>query len=342
MKLRVSLSPFTCILLLAASSLCTAQTYTVVDLGTLPGNNYSVARSVNATAEVTGAFGSDRNNTSGIFLYSAGDMTSLGTLGGTSGIGNGINASSQIAGYSTGSDGTYHAFLATSGTLTNIGDLGGGSAVAYGINDAGQVVGSAVTAQGANHPFLYSNGQMVDLGTLGSPNNVDWWNSAQSVNNAGVVVGTSYDAKGNFHGFIWNNGKMSALGALGGQWSEAFAINNKNQTTGIAYTKGNALAHAFLETAGKMTDLGTLEGPLATSWGLAINDSGVIVGYSDFQQGYHAFVSGGVGRIKDLNKLIPAGSGWVLEQAFGINNAGQIVGTGTHSGQEHGFLLTLK
>ena len=44
--------------------------------------------------------------------------------------------------------------------------------------------------------------------------------------------------------------------------------------------------------------------------------------------------------MKDLNKLIPAGSGWVLLQAFGINNSGQIVGTGTIHGEEHGFLLT--
>ncbi len=46
--------------------------------------------------------------------------------------------------------------------------------------------------------------------------------------------------------------------------------------------------------------------------------------------------------MKDLNKQIPPGSGWVLIQAFGINNSGQIVGTGTIHGAEHGFLLTPK
>jgi probable HAF family extracellular repeat protein len=342
MNLCASLPRFVFVLLLTAvSSLCAAQTYTVTDLGTLSGDDYSVARAVNATGAVAGAVGSDRNNTSDVSLYSAGQMTSLGTLGGNSGIGNGINASEQVAGYSTRADGTYHAFITINGTLTDIGDLGGGSAVAYGINDAGQVVGSAVTADGSNHPFRYSNGQMTDLGTLGSPNGVDWWNSAQGINESGVVVGTSYTASGNFRGFIWSNGKMTPLGTLGGQWSEGYAINNKGQTTGIAYTKNNLEAHAFLQTGSKVTDLGTLTGPLFTSWGLGINDSGVVVGYSDFEGGYHAFVYSG-GKMKDLNKLIPAGSGWVLEQAFGINNAGQIVGTGTHNGQEHGFLLTPK
>ncbi len=341
MSLHASLSRVTCtILIAAASSLCAAQTYTVTDLGTLSGDDYSVARGVNVSGEVAGSIGSDKNNTSDVSLYSAGSWINLGTFGGNSGIGNAVNTSGQVSGYSTQADGTYRAFLTINGTLTDIGDLGGGSAVAYGINDSGQVVGSSVTTEGANHPFLYANGQMIDLGTLGSPDNVDWWNSAQGVNKAGVVVGTSYDAQGNFHPFIWQNGKMTKLSTLGGEWGEGYAINNKLQTTGIGYTKGNAEAHAFLcGSNGKCTDLGTLQGPEFASWGFGLNDSGVVVGYSDFQGGYHAFVYSD-GKTKDLNKLIPAGSGWVLEQAFGINNAGQIVGTGTHNGQEHAFLLT--
>ena len=64
-----------------------------------------------------------------------------------------------------------------------------------------------------------------------------------------------------------------------------------------------------------------------------------MVGRSSFQNTYHAFVYSG-GKIKDLNKMIPAGSGWVLTIASGINAAGQIVGMGTHNGKTRGFLLT--
>jgi probable HAF family extracellular repeat protein len=40
-----------------------------------------------------------------------------------------------------------------------------------------------------------------------------------------------------------------------------------------------------------------------------------------------------------LNSLIGASSGWTLDAAFAVNNAGQIVGTGLLNGIEHAFLL---
>ena len=324
---------------LVASSFCAAQTYTVTDLGVLPGDNWSGAGGINSAGRITGAVGNYNNPSSSVFVYSEGSLTNLGTLGGSSGIGNGINASGQVAGYSQNASRTYRAFLSNGDTLIDIGDLGGGSAVAYAINDLGQVVGSAVTSGHANHPFLYSNGEMIDLGTLGSPEGVDWWNSAQGVNNSGEVTGTSYDAEGNFFGFVWSNGKMTKLGTLGGSWSQAYAINNKGQVTGLAYTKdGNA--HAYITVAdGRLKDLGVFDGTASTTWGFGINDSGAVVGQSSFQGTYHAFVYSS-GKIKDLNRLIPAKSGWVLLEGDSINKTGQIVGTGMHKGQEHAFLLT--
>jgi probable HAF family extracellular repeat protein len=326
------------LLSLTVSSLCAAQTYTVTDLGTLPGNGYSVARGINATGQITGAAGSNNSPNSSVFVYSNGVLTNLGTLGGTSGIGNGINASGQVAGYSQNGSGTYRAFLSNGNTLTDIGDLGGGSAVGYAINDLGQVVGAAYTADGSVHPFLYSNGHMTDLGTLGSPAGNSWWNSATGINKSGAVTGTSYDAQGNFFGFVWSNGTMKKLGTLGGSWSQGYAINNKGQVTGLAYTR-NGDAHAFITINGVLKDLGLFAGQYSTTWGFGINDSGVVVGQSTFQSTYHAFVYSG-GQIKDLNKLIPAKSGWVLIDANGINNAGQITGMGMHKGLEHAYLLT--
>jgi hypothetical protein len=46
------------------------------------------------------------------------------------------------------------------------------------------------------------------------------------------------------------------------------------------------------------------------------------------------------GSMKDLNTLIPAGSGWHLEFASSIDDTGQIVGFGSFNGHEHAYLLT--
>jgi hypothetical protein len=42
----------------------------------------------------------------------------------------------------------------------------------------------------------------------------------------------------------------------------------------------------------------------------------------------------------DLGSLLPPNSGWALESANAINDAGQIVGAGTINGAFHGFRLT--
>ena len=72
-----------------------------------------------------------------------------------------------------------------------------------------------------------------------------------------------------------------------------------------------------------------------------INDAGEVVGYAYLpgNAAQHAFLySGGI--MNDLNTLIPANSGWVLNQATAINNAGQVVGVGNRNNQQRAFLYT--
>jgi hypothetical protein len=44
--------------------------------------------------------------------------------------------------------------------------------------------------------------------------------------------------------------------------------------------------------------------------------------------------------IVNLNDFIPADSGWVLAQAYGINDKGRIVGFGYNKGRQRGFVLS--
>lgn len=93
MKLAISRVTLCLFLVLAASALCVAQTYSLTDLGTISGMDYSVGRAINASAQTTGASGLDESNIAHVFVNTDGSFEDLGTLGGESGIGNGINAS---------------------------------------------------------------------------------------------------------------------------------------------------------------------------------------------------------------------------------------------------------
>jgi probable HAF family extracellular repeat protein len=89
-----------------------------------------------------------------------------------------------------------------------------------------------------------------------------------------------------------------------------------------------------------MRDLGALRPGLA-SVALGINGSGQVVGYGEIGNGEtHAFLwSDGTG-MTDLNSQIDPAAGWELMRADGINEAGQIVGLGSHNGVLRSFLLT--
>jgi uncharacterized membrane protein len=90
-----------------------------------------------------------------------------------------------------------------------------------------------------------------------------------------------------------------------------------------------------------MTDLGLLPGH-TLSIATDINDCGDIVGYSQLTNdplaGRNALLWR-EGIPYDLNDLILPGSGWTLNEAFGINEDGVIVGKGEIAGQGHGFVL---
>ena len=126
---------------------------------------------------------------------------------------------------------------------------------------------------------------------------------------------------------------MIDLGTLGG------SIMQQPQLTGPArlLAAHKTLAgndHAFLYS-GMMTDLGTLGG--ATSSAAGINNLDQIVGDSLNSDGSdHAFLYKN-STMYDLNQLLRRVRHWMdLNNAYAINDAGWIVGTGNNGG----FLLT--
>src|SRR5262245_11606554 len=72
-------------------------------------------------------------------------FTDLGTLGGSSSLGCGINSLGQVVGYSdTNFFGDPRAFVFSNGVMTSLGAFPGGNfSIAYGINASGHVVGES-------------------------------------------------------------------------------------------------------------------------------------------------------------------------------------------------------
>lgn len=127
---------------------------------------------------------------------------------------------------------------------------------------------------------------------------------------------------------------LFALDTLGGTIGSATAVNEAGEVVGYA-TNAAGQQHAFKFTGGVVTDLGTL-GTGSTSAGYGINAGGTVVGYSTILPSpstvQHAFEFSG-SLLTDTNP-----SGASSSQAFGINDAGQAVGTRALSGATRAFI----
>lgn len=128
---------------------------------------------------------------------------------------------------------------------------------------------------------------------------------------------------------------------LGAGWADGISrdVNESGQVAGQGRNP-TGQARAFLWEGGVTRDLGVpAGGNLSRARG--INNSGDVVGewriLVNGQQRFKAFLYED-GRMRDLNALIPGGTGWDLTGAQAINEAGQIVGSGTIGGETHAFV----
>jgi probable HAF family extracellular repeat protein len=326
-----------CIATLSVSSVHgVSPQYTITDLGSL-GGTITDAQGINSSGQVTGQSFTAGNSASRAYFYD-GTIHNLGTLGGNSSYGGDINDNGMIAGTSSKSElfpYPYHAFLYDGTTMHDLGTLGGTYSEGHGINSSGWVTGHARNAGEKANAFLY-DGTMHNLGTLGGD-----FSGGYSINDSGRVVGESHLAGNSVYRAFLYDGAMHDLGTLGGSNSSAWDINNNGLITGWADTPSGVERAFFYD--GTMHNIGTLPGG-NYSRGSSISNNGKIVGTSTINTGgtgvFHAFLYDGISGMVDLNNLIFPGSGWVLNEANGINDSGQIVGIGKFGNQDRGFLLT--
>jgi probable HAF family extracellular repeat protein len=333
--------------LCASASQSTAQTYTITDLGTLPGNSVSKASALNDAGEVAGI--SETPTASIATMFSGGKATSISTLGSSVSLANAINRSGEIAGwnsYDSNPNFDPQAFLYSNGSMQNINSpsLFPSGTEAYGINNAGEVVGTGYINSSTFHAFLYSGGKMKDLGPSGA-----FQATAYAINTTGQIVGTYSLNSGASGTFLYTNGKMTTLrNPAGSSGGFGVAINDSGEIVGSLYPSVGG-SHAAKFSNGAWIDLGNFPGAQG-SGANAINASGQIVGtaifpstYKPFRPGKHVPVISTASGLVDLNTMISSGTGFTLTDAVDINQSGQILCDATNAnGNEHAVLLSPK
>lgn len=315
----------------------TARAYReVIDLGTLDGYPVSTARSINDSGQIVGYVYKNEiinhsYNYRACFFDSTGNGNNinLGTLpNGQTSQAYSINNNGQIVGYGD----PYACIFDPTGGGTNINLQGG---CAYSINNNGEIVGKIGT-------YLY----VFDQTGGGANISLLKEGEAVSINDNGQIVGSHY---------LFNPIGHGGYHTVDLNIYEAYSINNIGQIVG--WTNGPYLYdpktghitptyshHACILDESSLLgfiDLGTLGGNYSTAW--SINDNSQIVGWALNNYGDHhacLFDPSGSGANIDLNSLIDPSLGWILTDAYDINNNGWIVGQGINpDGDEHAFLL---
>lgn len=327
-----------------------AQTYTVTDLGSL-GTLDTFAFAVNDSSRVAGYSyvesvpppGFDRH----AFLWQQGQVQDLGVLpGGSYSWGTDLNEAGQVCGFADDATGVEHLILYRNGAVEDLGaPTSGGEA--RGLNNLGQIAGYSLAESFNPHALFWSDSTgFVDLTAATAASK----GLAEDLNDHTQVVGWSQQVP--CGGALWTRATLwtdpgtgwtaTDLGTLAGVcYSHAYDINEAGQIVGSSgnFTGTPVLWQKSSLGAWQIQSLGLLAGTTSGT-AQAINNRGQIVG--------EAFGGGGVGRaflwqcgaMIDLNTRLPAGSGWVLHSATGINDLGEIVGYGKlNGGNFRGFLL---
>ncbi|GEM_PF-2869191 len=338
---------------MSMTGVASAQTYHVVDLGTLGalGDTEAFGLSRVGVTPIVVGFATKPDHAHRAFL-SNGAIHEISPLApDTQSVAYAVDALGRVVGtmYQLGEVGA-RAFRTGGAVLAGLGNF-----TAHGVNDIGDVAGFMSITETAglagelvfDHACVYRGNPatLSDLGTIGGSH----WSRAYAVNNAGRVVGCSGSANDTgSRAVVWIGSAGHDLGTFAGTPSgagEACAYATNDDGIAVGYCTGASdpgvryAAAWWVNGSGQVTsvsNLGALPvtgGKPTWSYAYGINDRGAVVGQSNGR----AFLFD-YGRMKDVNDLIPPG--WFVVSARAINDSDRIAAWGVNQTNEpHPLLL---
>ena len=331
---------------------------TLTDLGVLPGGTFSSGLAINNRSEVAGyanILGAENwENVLPIWSANTGDV--IGSVANWDPASQALpeqrNDNGEMAGTEVIFSGNLNrgVYWNSAGQAFGLPGMAGTDPVfgpvhvlGHGINNPGQMAGGAKdgTANHFMHAVLWQNKDTTpqDLGFLGTGTYANY-SEAYGINDLTHVVGNSAVGTAT-RGFLWRNGSMIGLVPLSGQVvSEAYAVNNN----GLIVGKCNIFPVTWSYDIANPSSTPTIHqlpipSGFFTAQPGAVNDSGDVAGYAGSPGiDAHAILWRG-GRAYDLG-VWPGGT---YSVANGINNLGQLVGTGTVAGDnlDHALVWTI-
>jgi probable HAF family extracellular repeat protein len=313
------------------------MTYTILDIGILPGAQSTNAFGINNSRQIVGCCTYPNGETHAFVWDQTNGMQDISLANAPNSQALAINAVGQIAGASNYAFMSPNDLAVMSATLwTNnavselVVDVNGSAAQS--INGSG-VAACNVGTNNQNYAAKLSSAGLVPLGPVGPGLGV-MSSYGNGINDAEQVVGAiQIDAAGDTHAALWDSaGNMQDLGTSGDS-STALAINNAQTVVGEFHLNSSARGFVWMPNVPGMRDLNP-GGPAFTPFGL--NARGDVVGIYAGTGLAGIILSGGT--VQDLNPLVPAGSPQ-LQIAKGIDDSGDIIAWSTSGAVTRSYLL---
>lgn len=336
-----------CVAAMVLAGSAEAARYEVSEIGPLKAGHGVLVNRLNDLGQVAG-YSSDENGSEAFLWSRASGATLISQAGSAFSYAYDVNNSGQVVGKIDGKSFVWDAATGLKHLRTASQKEGGEALV---ITATGQIAGWTTLGSDLGHATIWDDATARSSVIGASPFSAFSGGGANGLF-AGYQNEPSVNGNLDLRAIVWSDADgITELGTFGvyDRPGPALPRNYSNARDAnvngvvVGYSSAPDGERAFWWTRGTgLHDMGDLDGGTVMSRARAINSHGQVVGFSSATSGWRATLWDQVtGLPTDLNTLVDPALGWSLDQAYDINERGEIIGIGfNRAGQQVGFLLS--